>query len=142
MTHRVLVVGVGSIGERHVRCFAATGRARLLVCEVNPDVRRTVADRYGVSEPFADLDAALAARPEVVVICTPAHLHVPMARAAVRAGAHVLIEKPLSTTPDRVGELVAEARAGGRVAGVAYVCRSHPALAAMREAVRGGRFGE
>jgi predicted dehydrogenase len=140
--HRVLVVGAGSIGERHVRCFAATGRARLSLCETNPSVRRDVAERYGVSDAFADLDAALASRPDVVVICTPAHLHVPMALAAVQAGAHVLVEKPLSTTPDGVEELIAETERRDRVAGVAYVYRAHPALVAMQEAVRGGRFGE
>ena len=142
MTHRVLVVGAGSIGERHVRCFAATGRARLSVCEVNPEVRRTVVDRYALCEAFADVDEGLAARPDAVVICTPAPRHVPMARAAVRAGAHVLIEKPLGTTSDGVDDLMAEATDRGVAVGVAYVYRAHPALAAMRAAVRGGRFGE
>ena len=139
---RVLVVGVGSIGERHLRCFAATGRARVSLCEVNPALRRTVAECYGVAEVYADLDAALAAGPEVVAVCTPAHLHVPMARAAVRAGAHVLVEKPLSTTPDGVDELLDEVERRHVVAAVAYVYRAHPALAAMRDAVRAGRFGE
>jgi predicted dehydrogenase len=139
--HRVLVVGVGSIGERHVRCFAATGRARVSVCEVNADLRRTVAERYSRAESFADLDAALAGKPEVAVICTPAHLHVPMALAAVRAGADVLIEKPLSTGFDGLNELREEMDYWQQVVGVAYVYRVHPALAAMRDAIRSGRFG-
>jgi predicted dehydrogenase len=140
--HRVLVVGVGSIGERHVRCFAATGRARLSLCEVDPGVRRSVAGRYAVPDAFADLDPALAAAPEIVVVCTPAHLHVEMARAAGRAGAHVLIEKPLSISFDGVDELVREVELRKITAAVAYVYRSHTALAAMRDAVRSGRFGE
>src|SRR5262245_15286509 len=140
--HRVLVVGVGSIGERHVRCFAATGRARASLCEVNAELRRTVADRYSVAEAFADLDSALAARPDVVVICTPGHLHVTLAVDDVRAGADVLIEKPLSTKLDGVPELLREAEARRAVVGVAYVYRSHPALVAMRDAIRSGRFGE
>jgi predicted dehydrogenase len=140
--HRVLVVGVGSIGERHVRCLAATGRARVTVCEVNPELRQAVAGRYTVAAAFADLDAGLAAGPEVVVICTPAHLHVPMARAAVRAGAHVLIEKPLSTGFDGVPDLLREVEERRIVAGVAYVYRAHPALAAVRAAISSGRFGE
>jgi predicted dehydrogenase len=139
--HRVLVVGVGSIGERHVRCFAATGRARVSVCEVNAGLRGAVAERYAVEGAFADLGPAVAASPEVVVVCTPAHLHVPMALAAVRAGAHVLVEKPLSTSFDGVAELLREAESRRAVAGVAYVYRAHPALAAMRDAVRSGRFG-
>jgi predicted dehydrogenase len=141
MPHRVLVVGVGSIGERHLRCFAGTGRAHASLCEVNPGLRQAVADRYGVTETFADLGAGLAASPEVAVICTPAHLHVSMALAAVRAGAHVLIEKPLSTGFDGLDELREQEVARRSAIGVAYVYRAHPALAAMRDAIRSGRFG-
>jgi len=82
----VLIVGVGSIGERHLRCFGATGRAELSLCEVNPALRQTVAQRYGTKRAFSRLEEALAERPEAVVICTPAHLHVPLAIAAARAG--------------------------------------------------------
>jgi len=140
--HRVLVVGVGSIGERHVRCFAATRRTCVSVCEVNADLRRTIAERYSIAEAFADLESGLAAGPEIVVIGTPAHLHVPMALQAVRSGAHVLIEKPLSTGFTNVAQLQHEVQARGVVMGVAYVYRAHPALAAMCDAVRSGRFGE
>ncbi len=59
-THRVLVVGVGSIGERHVRCFGRTGRAELAICETNPELRKTIAERYGIKLQYAKLDEALA----------------------------------------------------------------------------------
>jgi predicted dehydrogenase len=138
---RVLVVGAGSIGERHVRCFAATGRASVSVCETNDEVRQRVAAAYAVAEGFAQYDAALAARPDIVVVATPAHLHVSMARAAVQAGAHVLIEKPLSTSLDGVDELIDAVQHAGVTASVAYVYRAHPALAAMRAAIESGRIG-
>lgn len=138
---RVLVVGAGSIGERHVRCFAATGRASVSVCETNDEVRRRVATGYQVAEAFDQYDAALAKSPEIVVVATPAHLHVPMARAAVQAGAHVLVEKPLSTALDGVDELIELVHRAGVTASVAYVYRAHPALVAMREAIRSGRIG-
>lgn len=139
---RVLVVGVGSIGERHTRCFLATGRAEVAICEPNAALRQTVAERYGIERVFADIDAALVERPEAVVVCTPAQLHIPIATAAAKAGAHLLIEKPLSTSFDGVEQLKAEVDKRGLVASVAYVYRAHPALAAMREALRSGRFGE
>ncbi|MEX2112562.1 MAG: Gfo/Idh/MocA family oxidoreductase [Pirellulales bacterium] len=139
--HRVLVVGAGSIGERHVRCFGATGRARLSVCETNAAVRISVAKQYAVDDAFERFEDALAAEPEVVVIATPAHLHVSLALAAVRAGAHLLIEKPLSTSLDGVDELLQAVDRAGVTASVAYVYRAHPALAAMRAAVQQGHFG-
>src|SRR5262245_46152791 len=100
MAHHVLVVGVGSIGERHLRCFRSTGRADVSLVAVNAELRRAVAERYGVRRAYADLDAALADRPAVAVIATPAHLHVEQAIRLAEAGAHVLIEKPLGTSLD------------------------------------------
>lgn len=138
----VLVVGAGSIGERHARCFAATGRARLALCEINPDLGQTVAKRYTIAEVHEHYETALAAGPDVVVIATPAHLHVAMAAAAVRAGAHVLVEKPLATSLDGVDDLIALVAERRVTAGVAYVYRCHPALAAMRRALIEGRFGK
>lgn len=140
--HRVLVVGVGSIGERHVRCFAATGRASLMICEANAELRRSISDRHSVSQAFETYSAALAAQPGIVVIATPAHLHVPMAMAAVRQGISALIEKPLSTRLDGVDELIGLIDERQVTAAVAYVYRCHPSLTAMREAVRSVRFGE
>ncbi|MGE3781075.1 MAG: Gfo/Idh/MocA family oxidoreductase, partial [Pirellulaceae bacterium] len=72
---RVLVVGVGSIGERHTRCFQATGRVELAICEVQPALRDTIAQRYGLTHVHADLGSALADAPQAVVIATPAPFH-------------------------------------------------------------------
>ncbi len=137
----ILIIGVGSIGERHLRCFAATERADLSFCEINPALREKVARQYPVKRVHDSLEEALAAKPEGVVICTPAHTHIRIARAAVASGAHVLIEKPLSTNTEGIAELQREITTQGTVAGVAYVHRAHPALTAMREAIRSGRFG-
>lgn len=137
---RTLIVGVGSIGERHLRCFGATGRATLSLCETNAALRGQVTAKYGATA-FADYEQALAAKPQIIVICTPAHLHIAMAARAVEAGAHVFIEKPLSTTMDGIDGLDALVRERGATVGVAYVYRAHPSLGAMRAAIRSGRFG-
>lgn len=139
---RVLVVGAGSIGERHVRCFAATGRAQLALCDVDPRARNAVAGRYAIADVYDRYETALAAGPQIVVIATPADRHVAMAAAAVRARAHVLVEKPLGTSLAGVDELVDVVKERRLTAAVAYVYRCHPALAAMRLAIIAGRFGE
>ena len=137
----VLVVGAGSIGERHIRCFGATGRARVSFVEVRTELREEIANRYPGTQPFASLDAALEQRVDAAVIATPAPMHVPQAAQLVERGVHVLIEKPLSVTLDGVQELIDLARQKRVVAGVAYVYRAHPVLADMRAAIRAGRFG-
>ncbi|HKB39213.1 MAG TPA: Gfo/Idh/MocA family oxidoreductase, partial [Gemmataceae bacterium] len=139
--HKVLVVGAGSIGERHLRCFQATGRATLSLVEINDSLCRLVAERYGIREAFGDLDTALASGPDAAVIATPAPLHVSLATRLAEAGVHVLIEKPLSTNLEGIDRLRHVVRERGVTAAVGYVYRCHPSLAALREAVSGGRFG-
>lgn len=140
--HDILIIGVGSIGERHLRCFQQTGRARLSLCEVNAPLRETIAERYAVEHAYADLDDALAHPHDAAVIATPAPLHVPMARKLAAAGWHLLIEKPLSTSLDGVAELQDAIAKRGVTVAVGYTWRNHPALAAMRAAVQAGRFGK
>ncbi len=137
----VLVVGVGSIGERHLRCFQHTGRASVAVCEVNGELRRRIAETYGVARAYPNLDAALADRHTAAVICAPAHLHIPMAKRLAEAGIHLLIEKPLSTSLDGVEELRQAVARQNILAAVAYVQRAQPALEAMKQALDSGRFG-
>ena len=148
--HRILIVGVGSIGERHLRCFQATGRAEVSFVEINDILRATISERYGV-RGFSDLTAAMAdhgdalhpatRRVTAAVIATPANRHLEIATRLAEAGIHLLIEKPLSTSTDGSDLLARVVRQRGLVVGVAYVLRCIPALESMREAVLSGRFG-
>ncbi len=141
--HRILVIGVGSIGERHTRTFQRTGRADLSICESNEQLRRTVAERYGIARTYAGLDEALNdGQFDIGLICTPSHMHIPMATQLVKAGKHVFIEKPLSLSLDGISELMRLIKEKGVKSAVAYTYRSHPALRSMKEAIDSGRFGE
>jgi len=145
-SHHILVVGAGSIGERHLRCFLGTGRAACAFVEVNAELRSRIADQYRASG-FADLADALKMHRNgespftAAVVATPAHLHVAQATQLVEAGMHVLIEKPLSTNRHGLEELVSAVCQRNVVAAVAYVYRAYPALTAMRNALQSGRFG-
>jgi predicted dehydrogenase len=139
--HDVLVVGVGSIGERHLRCFLGTGRCRASFVETNPKLRDEIAACYPAARVHADLDAAITSGITAAVIATPAPLHVPLAIRLADAGVHVLIEKPLSVSTDSVDVLEEIVRRRAVVAAVAYVYRAHPALAEMRDTIVAGRFG-
>jgi len=140
--HRVLVIGVGSIGERHLRCFQRTGRCQLGFCEPNESLRSTIAARYGIETPTADLESALSSdQYTAAVIATPAQLHVPIAIRLAEQGIHLLIEKPLSTSlegVDRLASLVAE---NSIATSVGYTNRAHPANRAVKQAIGSGRFG-
>ena len=77
--HRVLIVGTGSIGERHTRCFLATGRTEVGICELSNETCRAVAGRYDLCGAWDQLEAALAQSWDAVVVATPAHTHIPIA---------------------------------------------------------------
>ncbi len=141
-THRLLVVGVGSIGERHLRCFHRTERCQLTFCEPNSQLRQTIAERY----PFARAEPSLEAAMEgggldAAIIAAPSQLHLPIANQLAQAGVHLLIEKPLSTTWDGVSELRDQAQQKSLVVMIAYVHRSHPAVRAVKQVLDEGRFG-
>ncbi|HEY8506563.1 MAG TPA: Gfo/Idh/MocA family oxidoreductase, partial [Gemmataceae bacterium] len=140
-SRNVLVIGAGSIGERHLRCFRATGRAEVGFVEINAALREEVAKRYPVRGAWADLADALTDRPDAAVVATPAHLHVPLATRLAEAGVHLLTEKPLGTSLDGVEGLRELVRARGITAAVAYVYRVHPLVIALKRAIDSGRFG-
>jgi len=140
--HQILVIGAGSIGERHIRCFQQTGRADVSVCEIDSALRNRIATDYDLRHTFEDLAKALSAKPDGVVVATPAHLHVPMALQAAQAGCHLLIEKPLSTNLIGVGELAQCVSESQRVAQVGYVMRHYPLVAKVKNGLGQGRWGK
>jgi predicted dehydrogenase len=136
-----LIVGAGSIGERHIRCFLATGRVDVSFVELKESLRREIQGRYPQVKAFASLEAALREKVDVAVVATPASMHLGQAITLARLGVHLLIEKPLGVSFDGVEELRKVVRESRLTAAVAYVYRAHPVLAEMRQAIRSGRFG-
>jgi predicted dehydrogenase len=140
--HKTLVVGAGSIGERHLRCFLSTHRSEVAFVEVRAELSEAVAGRYPGARAFISIEHALAdSNFTAAVIATPAPLHVPQALQFIEQGTSVLIEKPLSTSLNEVDRLAQAVQRSRLTAGVAYVYRANPALAQMRDAILSGKFG-
>ena len=137
----ILVIGAGSIGERHIRCFLKTGRARASVCEIDRALLDRMEIDYDLSQSYGDLGDALSSKPKAVVIAAPAHLHISMAIRAVEAGCHLLIEKPLSTDMSGVEDLKRRVLEQRLVAQVGYTLRHHPLVAKVKDEIVQGRWG-
>ncbi|MEO6003688.1 MAG: Gfo/Idh/MocA family oxidoreductase [Opitutus sp.] len=138
----ILIIGCGSIGERHVRTFLATGRVDVIACDNRPLILQQMAERYGVVT-VTDWSRALEDASIVgVVIATPAPSHVAIAQRCLESGRHVLIEKPLSLTLTGIDDLVTAHARSGRFVGVAYVLHFLPALQAARHFLLDRPFGE
>lgn len=139
---KVLVIGVGSIGERHLRCFQQTFRIEAGICELNDDLRNSIQEKYQVSHAYSQLDDALKDKWDAAVICTPAHLHIPMATRLAGEKIHLLIEKPLSTSFDGIDELKSVIEENQVEAVVAYVLRAHPLFNMFRDLIKSKKFGK
>ena len=122
----ILVVGCGSIGQRHIRNLRALGEAD--VRAYDPD-RSRLAEAVAIGASECDsLDAAFAASPGAVLICTPPVHHAEGALQALAAGAHVFIEKPLSLSLSEADAVLTSARASGRAVVVGHNLRFDPGL--------------
>lgn len=138
---RVLVVGCGSIGQRHARLLAERPEIEVWVCDTLPaNLQAALAQAPG-ARPWTDYPAALAAGPDAVFVCTPNHLHRPLAEAALAAGSHVLCEKPLADTLSNAQALAQAAAATDRYFCVGYSLRCHGGLRRVLEIVAAGSLG-
>lgn len=127
----LLVVGLGSIGQRHVRHFRRLGVECI-------DAYRTgkgtlaVANASAPDREFDDLEKALDARPDAVLVTNPTSLHLGVVRQALMRGVHVLVEKPLSHTLDGCDAVLDDAQANGGMLAVGYNMRFHPFLQMLK----------
>lgn len=140
----VAVVGAGYWGPNLVRNFQATPAFRLRwLCDLDVDRARRVLGDYSTVQVTAALDEVLA-DPEVqaVAIATPAGTHLEVALAALRAGKHVLVEKPLAATYREGKQLVEEADRRGLTLMCDHTYCYTPAVLRIREMLHSGELGE
>jgi predicted dehydrogenase len=144
--HTILIIGTGSIGERHLRCLQSTGRCRIAFCEPLDERRRDVATRYGIEEDltFSSLDEALAPDTlfDAAVVASPAPFHIPMGMQLAERGIHILMEKPLSLSLEGVEEFQNLIQQNKIVAAVGYTHRAHPAISGLKKKLDSGAFGK
>jgi predicted dehydrogenase len=142
---RVAIVGCGKIADGHVEEIQKMPAAARVVAVADLELlmAEQIARRYGIPAYYDDLDRLLATeKPDVVHITTPPQSHLPLATKAIDAGAHVLVEKPLTLTHADSRRLVAHARAAGRKLTIGYSYYFDPPVAALRELHARGGLGD
>lgn len=123
---RFLIAGLGSIGRRHLHNLLALGEDDILLYRTH---QSTLPDDELAAFPTrTDLDAALAHKPDAVIIANPTSLHRVVALPAAKAGCHLLIEKPVSDSMDGLDELAAIVKRNACQVLVGFQFRFHPGL--------------
>jgi len=139
---KVGVIGCG-IGVLHLEGFAEEKRAQVVaLAGLDTDRCQQLAARFGVARIYRDY-AELLADDEVaaVSVAVPNHLHLPVTLAALAAGKHVLVEKPLARTTTEGDQIVAAARASGKVVAIIFNRRGRHDVELVKRQVERGALG-
>ena len=138
------VIGYGYWGPNLVRNFAELPDARVAwVTDLRQDRLLAVTARYPTTKVSANHnDIICDSSVDAVVIATPVHTHFDLGLAALKAGKHVLMEKPLASTSDHAARLIDEAERRGLALMVDHTFVFTPAVQKIRELTQGGELGD
>lgn len=150
---KILFVGLGSIGQRHLRnlrillgnkceflAYRTQGSNLVLNDEMEIDAGLDLSSHYNIQQ-FYDLQSALAENPDIVFITNPTRFHVSVALEAARKGCHLFIEKPLSHTIENCEKLKEIVEKQKLVTLLGCQFRFHPLLNSLHEQLKTGRIG-
>lgn len=141
---RVGIIGAGAISQIvHLPIFVERKDVEV-VALADRDVHRaeTLSRRYSVPVVLETDEILSLEELDAVVLCTPNHLHEEMAVAALEAGKHVLVERPLASTSKGTARVVETARSSGKVLAVGLPHRFRPEVIALRSFVQGEELGK
>jgi predicted dehydrogenase len=144
MKLKVGIVGCGVIIEKHIAALKNIRDVELVaVCDLNKELARQVASKYGIKKSYSDFTALLdAEKPDVVHITTPPQTHLALGIQALRSGCHVLFEKPIALTVDEVSEIIEAATANNVNVSVVHHGLYLPAIRRARAIIQSSKIGE
>ncbi len=138
---RLAIVGAGVIGKRHMAAIADTPCADLVAIADPFPAAKTLAEENGIQWFAETADMLAAAKPDGVIVATPTEHHLEPVLAAMEAGAHVLVEKPITPDLAQAEDIIARSAVTGRHVLVGHHRRYYPLLHKARELVQGGALG-
>ncbi len=143
---RIAIIGLGAISQTaHLPALVKMrGLSVAALCDNDPGKARALAQRFAVPNTYSDIEDLLEAERglDAVVITTPSHLHEPHALSALRAGLHVLVERPFALTSRGVERIVAAARKADRRVFVANNHRFRSDVQALSAFLHGSELGK
>ena len=141
---RIGVIGAGFIGRVHMEKFGEADGAEVVGCtDLSTELATAAAKRFSLARVFRD-ERELIESPDVdaVVVAVPNSHHAPLAAAALAAGKHVLVEKPMALNADAARRIVEAQRTSGRVVMVAHQMRWLPEPQEVKRVAERGDLGE
>ncbi len=144
-TIKVAVIGCGAIASsQHIRAYSNNSEAEIkYLCDINRERAEAAVREFGCGQAITDYRVILE-DPEVeaVSICTPNHLHAPLSIACLRAGKHVLCEKPAARTYTEALEMQQAQRESGKALNIGVVNRFNDGVNVIKGMIDSGELGE
>jgi predicted dehydrogenase len=136
------IIGAGMIGRFHAKAITdMTGGTLHSVFDLNLERAEALAADFG-AKAYSDMDAFLADENlDIVTVGTPSGAHLDPTLAALNAGKHAIVEKPLEVTTERIDQLMDAAQKSGKTLAAVLNRRFHPGMDAFKKASTEGRFG-
>jgi predicted dehydrogenase len=140
---RIAVIGIGNIGNLHLKNIAALDKVKLVaVCDIVPERAQAAAEQYGCPA-YVSSDELLRDRAcDAVLIATPHYSHTSIGIAALESGHHVLVEKPISVHKADCERLIAAHRGADLIFAAMFCQRTDPHYRKIKELVDGGELGQ
>lgn len=138
------VIGLGFFGEKHTEVLSTMPNVKLLgVCRRSVKPLKETAGKYGVPNTYTDYNKLLANKEiEAVSITTMWDQHLAPTLAALKAGKHVFLEKPMASTVQECKEIVQAAKATQYFFMVGHICRFNPRYAMTKSEISEGAIGK
>jgi len=141
----IAIIGVGNIAETHMLAYRANPEVNVVAfCDINPDRLAFMGEKWGVTKLFTDMNEMFKEVPEIdaVSVCTWNAAHAPCTIAALKAGKHVLCEKPMAMNAKEAQEMADTAKACGKLLMIGFVRRHGNDCKIVREFIDSDYFGE
>jgi predicted dehydrogenase len=137
------VTGLGFMGTTHTQMLRRLGIPIEGILGLSAEEGAAAAQKLGIPHVYGSFDELLAdPKVDVVHLCTPNHLHYPMAKEALKAGKHVICEKPLAMDSRESADLAILAKNAGRVGAINYNLRFYPLIQEARARIQSGETGD
>jgi len=141
---RIGVIGVGSIGTVHTKAYAKVPDAEVVaMCDILPDQLKAKAAEFGIAKTYTDYKKLLADKQiDAVSVCVPNNMHAPIAIAALNAGKHVMLEKPMTLNPDLARDIIAARDKSGKQLQMGMVWRQKDEAQLVKQMISEGKLGK
>jgi predicted dehydrogenase len=136
------IIGTGMIAEFHYRAISEIPGCRLIACmDSVPERAQAYAEKHGCAAYAGSQEFLAHPGLEIVTVCTPSGTHLDAAIAAAQAGKHLIVEKPIEVSLERIDRIIAACDKNNVSLSGVFMSRYHAAARTLKQALEAGRFG-